>query len=65
MTSYYLTPEAEALRTEALVKRIESEPHPFREDSDFWKLPAKLKFRVAEVAYPIKYADARVYYLTH
>jgi len=53
MTSYYLTPEAEALRTEALVKRIASEPHPFREDSDFWKLPNRLKLRVAAVVYPI------------
>jgi len=53
MASYYLTPEAEALRTEALVKRIASEPHPFREDSDFWRLPNRLKLRVAAVVYPI------------
>ena len=51
--TYYLTPEAEALRTEALIRRIACEAHPFREDSDFWKLPTKLKFRVAETAYPI------------
>lgn len=55
MTSYYLTPEAEAQRMEALALRLRKDIivlggfQTFIPESDFWKLPQATQDKVGQI----------------